>query len=156
PYSHYRTYLAQRRIRPRASAYVKFKSSSHKTRGLLFSLDVLDLESACAFRTSWPNQSIAERPMLLLLAHFSVPAKSSDKSVESYAQTDADILVRESPKTTSTPVGKNQKSQELCPTGRDLEHGFSATDRNRAIRDQVESPLRSRSRSRKCSPRFAA
>ena len=53
----------------------------------------------------------------------------------------------------STPVGKNQKSQELRPSGTDLEQGFSATDRNRAIRDQAELPSRSRSRSRKCRER---
>jgi hypothetical protein len=61
---------------------------------------MLDLETACAFCISWPNQTIAARQMLALLAHFSISAKPSDKAegVEGYVRTDAAILVRESPK----------------------------------------------------------
>jgi hypothetical protein len=53
---------------------------------------MLDLETVCAFRTSWPSQSIAGQ--MLVLVHFSISAKPSDKveGVEGYVRTDAAML----------------------------------------------------------------
>jgi hypothetical protein len=46
------------------------------------------------------------------------------EGVKSHVRTDAAILARESPQDPRCQVGKNQKTQELRPTGTDLEMDF--------------------------------